>query len=353
MIPTNNNAPTNNQQNLLSLIEKYATRFFALLVAVICFSAFIFGPQILPSYKEVFISVSTSLFASLIFALIYSSVVERHHMTVVNDELSRSVKKAVDEMKQLQQDNVQKVTDLMLTKIEEVEKSYYHEISLHFRELIPSDYFPAIDRPDRRFNSILNAALAKSSQYMFKGVTGRHIPSRLSIVDHHNLNCKILLIDPDRQDLLQLYIRDRFGTSASQSEVTRHIQRVKREIYMTVVDLFNQAWWTSIEIKMYSGSVFYRTEILDEIIFISYFTARTPTAYPITYLYDKNSFFYNTFLTDFYHTSELSSTSIIFNSRSKEQDLLDFLTKIGCDVGELPQLRKEAEQFRHEFLGSQ
>ena len=97
---------TSNQANLKVLIDKYATRFFASLITIVCLITFYFGPQIIPSYKDVFISVSTSLLASLIFALIYSSVVERHHMTVVNEELSLSVKGAVDEIKRLQQDNI-------------------------------------------------------------------------------------------------------------------------------------------------------------------------------------------------------------------------------------------------------
>src|SRR5439155_27029292 len=148
------------------------------------------------SNKDVLISVSTSLLASLIFALIYSSVVERHHMTAVNAELSSSVKEAVDEIKQLQQDNMQQITDLTLAKIEEIEKSYYHEIAHHFRELIPTAYFPPTNQPDQRFNDTLKASLAKNHLYLFKGVTCRFIPSRLSVVNHHNLTCKILLIDP-------------------------------------------------------------------------------------------------------------------------------------------------------------
>ena len=79
------------------------------------------------------------------------------------------LKKAVDEMKELQQDNMQQITDLTLAKIEELERSYFHEISLHFRELIPADYFPPTNQPDRRFNDILNAALAKSGRTPLTG----------------------------------------------------------------------------------------------------------------------------------------------------------------------------------------
>src|SRR5438445_12483975 len=127
MNSTKNKTSTSDQVNLIGLIEKYATRFFAILITFFCFIMFYFGPLIVPSYKGVFIAVSTSLLASLIFALVYSSVVERHHMNVVNDELASSVKNAVDEMKELQQDSMQKITDSTLAKIEEIEKYYYDE----------------------------------------------------------------------------------------------------------------------------------------------------------------------------------------------------------------------------------
>src|SRR5579863_10377950 len=126
------------QRNLVSYLEKYATRFFATLIVLICLLMFYFGPMIAPGYKAVFISVSTSLFASLIFAIIYSFVVDKQHLNAVNDQLSQSVSRAVDEMKQLQQENVEKIVNLTRKQMEDLEKTHYHQISIHFRELIPS-----------------------------------------------------------------------------------------------------------------------------------------------------------------------------------------------------------------------
>jgi uncharacterized membrane protein (DUF106 family) len=137
-----------NRQNLVSNLEKYATRFFASLIALICCLLFFLGPKLAPDYNGVFIAVSTSLFASLVFAIIYSFVVDKHHLNAVNHQLSENVGQAVDEMKRLQQDNVQRIIDLTrkqiedlekkhYQQIEDLEKSYYHQISHHFRELIP------------------------------------------------------------------------------------------------------------------------------------------------------------------------------------------------------------------------
>jgi hypothetical protein len=120
---------------------------------------------------------------------------------------------------------------------------------------------------------------------------------------------------------------------------------------MTVVDLFTQAHrWCTVELRMFHGPVFYRTEIFDEKLFISYYEARDATAYPTTYLYDRGSFFYEVFRTDFNQTFDLTQQSIIFNSRSQEEDLKDFLQKIGCDPAQLAELRRDAKNFRDDFI---
>lgn len=340
------------QQNLISLLEKNALRFFAFIIAVMSLSLLYFGPQIAPAFKELIIPIATSLLASLIFAIVYSTIVEQHHLAALNAELSHSVKEIVEDMKLLQEANMQQITESTIAKIDELERSHFHEISLHFREFIPIHSFPPSNEPDKKFNHTLNQSLFKSRHYLFKGVTGRYIPSRLVAAGHNNLTCKILLVDPAREDLLRLYIRDRFGATTSNEELARRMKNVKEEIYMTIVDLFQQGQRTNIDVKLYHGPVFYRTEILDEEIFISYFTAKTSTGYPTTYLYNRESFYYDAFLTDFNQTFELATVSATFNSLSREQDLADFLTRIGCDSGAIPHLRQEAEKFRIDFLKS-
>lgn len=100
---------------------------------------------------------------------------------------------------------------------------------------------------------------------------------------------------------------------------------------------------------MYRGPVFYRTEIFDAFLIISYFTAE-PSPYPTTYLYKKESFYYDTYLTDFHQTFELADKSISLHSKTSEQELCAFLDSIGGDAGELSQLRLEATRFRSDFL---
>jgi hypothetical protein len=338
---------------VVKVVEKYALRFFNLFLIVFSFLLFYFGPQIAPAYKEAFVSISTSLFASLVFALFYSAMVERHHQNTVNAELARSVKNAVQEMKQAQEESIQSIVDLARQKIEDLEKSHYHEISTHFRALIPARSFVSTNRPSREFNQLLNDALLQSHIYYFKGVTGRYIASRLSLARYQHLTCKVLLSDPSNTDLLRLYVKDRFDMHPSDRQIDARIEQVRQEIFMTIVDLFDLARWKiPVELKLYRGPVFYRTELLDEFFVISFFTSRmaTPTAFPTTYLYQKESFYYETYLIDFNQAFELADISINLNARTTEPVLQTFLADLGCDLSLLPQLRQEAEQFRRAFL---
>ena len=142
------------------------------------------------------------------------------------------------------------------------------------------------------------------------------------------------------------------GSHLTDQEIHNSIQSVKQEIYMTIVDLFSQARRTTIDIRMHQGPIFYRTEIVDKKMFISFYTSKQSTAFPNSYVYEDHSFFYNAFLTDFKQTYDLAHIFTSFHPRSLPQDLVDFLQKIGCDVNTIPQLRKDAEQFRQNFTTS-
>jgi hypothetical protein len=308
---------------LLKLLERQTSRVFGLVMFILSIALLILAPRFSPSINAIFVSIGTSLLASLIFAIIYSGVSERYHMMVIRNDLAQCIR---EEMK---------------------------EVMHSYRALLPDDEFPLTDKPTERFNRTLIESLKKSHSYLFKGVTGRHIPSRLIDVKPRNLSCDILLVDPRNDELLRLYIRDRFGAWKSPQEMTQRLEGVKREIYMTIVALLDQAHRLSIEIavSLYCCPIFSRTEILDDLALISYFTEKTATDYPTTYLYRKDSFFYDTIYTDFRQTRSLTSLSIVLNNRKTEAELQQFLTAIGCDCNAVPlsELRKEAEMFNTKF----
>lgn len=86
--------PSVQHSHLVKVIEKLALRFFTLFLLIFSFLLFYFGPLIAPAYKEVFVSFSTSLFASLVFAQFYNFLVEQHRQRVVNAEVAQSIELA-------------------------------------------------------------------------------------------------------------------------------------------------------------------------------------------------------------------------------------------------------------------
>lgn len=122
---------------------------------------------------------------------------------------------------------------------------------------------------------------------------------------------------------------------------------------MAIVALFDQAQRLGIQIELsvYASPIFYRTELLDDLALISYFTEKTATDYPTTYLYRKDSFFYNTIYTDIRQTHRLASASMIFDIRKTEAELQQFLTGLGWDGKQitLSELRQNAETFDTQF----
>jgi hypothetical protein len=330
-------------------ITQYANGLLFLLVAVVSVIILLIGIALDPEHKtwsSICINVGTSFLASGLFAFLYTQVAERHNLRVISNALSENVAKAISDLKIAHVESLRKVTQQTLTKIEQIERSYYHEIASHFREYVPADYFPPTNEPDLRFNFALQDSMMKSQLYVFKGVTGRHIPSRIIAMKSNNLTCKVLILDPSRDDLLWMYARDRFGSDESQESLT---QKVKREIYMTVVALFEVRTLGSLEIKIHDGPIFFRSEIFDEEAFVSYFTGTEPTAYPVTYVYEKDTFYYKAFYKDYLQTLELPSPSITFNVNSTDDDLFTFLKRIGYEYDELTTLKEDADNFWQQF----
>jgi hypothetical protein len=146
--------------------------------------------------------------------------------------------------------------------------------------------------------------------------------------------------------LLWIYAKSRFSDLADRGKL---IRQVRREIYMSVVGMFDIAKLSPIEIKMHHGPVFYRTEIFDEKVFVSEFTSNLRTAYPITYVYDKGTFKYDAYLKDFVDSLELQSPSVTFDANSTVDDLFAFLKAIGYRSKDLGILRQEAHELKRVF----
>lgn len=296
--------------------------------------------------QTVLTSVATSMLAAAVFASVYTGIVERHQINVVSDQLRSAVSAAIVRIQVAHEQAVRDVLSEAEQRIDALQESHYRQIAAQFPNLLPRDYFPPTQNPDERFNAVVQAELDSSARYLFKGVTGRYIPARLEASTPRARLVEVLLTDPRRTDLLRQYVRDRFGGQGADLET--FVANTQREIYTTIVDLFDMRTTVATELRLHTGPVFYRTELFDHAAIVSYFVAQTPTAYPVTYLYGSESFFYGSFMTDFVHERELAKCGISLAPGLVEDDLVAFLEKLRCSGGALSELRAEAKAFRAE-----
>src|SRR5438309_8043436 len=178
--------------NNLTATAKRLSFSLILIVVLACIASLIVAQKISTTHQTIAIilfGISTSLSASIIFARFYGWLVEAQNLQIIGNELSSGVRSTIEEIKIAHKQSLKEITEQTLIKMEELERKYNYEISTHFRELIPLDYFPPSTETDRRFNDLVNSSLEKTSSYTFKGVTGRHLPIRLELMRPCNLRC--------------------------------------------------------------------------------------------------------------------------------------------------------------------
>ena len=84
--------------SLLKLVERYANRVFGLVVFILSVGSLVLAPHLSASWNAIFVSIGTSLLASLIFAIIYSGVSERYHMLVIRNDLAQCIREEMKEV---------------------------------------------------------------------------------------------------------------------------------------------------------------------------------------------------------------------------------------------------------------
>lgn len=303
-----------------------------------------------PRLSAILAGVASELLASIIFAALYAWMVEKHQIGLVTDEVLQSTESVLKEFECTHTDILRNTANETKALIDSVVHSYYGEISSHFRQVIPENYFAPSDSPDPRFNAANSAALTKSTKYYFKGVTGRHVGIQLEACRRSELDCSVSLLDPRREDLLRLYMRSRFGLIMQGDMIQVRLAEVKNEIYSAIVSLYDLANRCPVEISFHHGPVFYRTEIYDDSMFLSLYIGDHPTPYPPTYLYKRDTFYYDAFLKDFLQAREVSRANVRFDINSDEEELKDFLELTGCSHPELDRLRKMSQSFRDHWM---
>ncbi len=240
----------------------------------------------------------------------------------------------------------------------EIEETIKNEIANIGLISLPKEHFSASEQPNQKFNKLIQEELKSSDKYFFKGVTGRHIAARLLAVNLSNiLVCSVILLDPRKNELLGLHYDDRFH-KPEKPDINQEIEKIRSEIFTSIISLFSIAKNIAknrgfkVNFNVHHGPMFYRTEIFDDSIFVTYLDSQEPSPYPVTYVYDKKSMYYKTFMTDFRHAKDSKEGKIggqfTMDNDTSEDDLFKMLKTLEYP-GTRQTLKKSIDEQPDEF----
>lgn len=337
------------ENKLLKIHKQYETLsiilfiIFMVLIIVVIFFIMQSWFSTNKNVEPLLVSVATSLAASLLFTGVYTLVVDRARRR--SDEQARTL-----EMDIMRQVTFQIVTDAtnalsleISSKIEQrINKMLEEEATRlvsSWPELLPKDYFPPLDQSNPYFMKKLGEAVARSNHYIFRGATARFVPLLLLKHARDDLNCNILIIDPSYEPAVQTYALNRHVDHNNNKTLEEFQEDVREEIYTAIVKLFDLRRRFRIEVRMCHDNLFYRSELVDDGAFVSFYIGERKTIYPPTYFYTKDSgeFYYKAFRKDFQQSWDLAKKQFPMRVNMTQDALEAFLLDIGAgDKATLP-----------------
>ena len=292
------------------------------------------------------LGVSASLGAYVIATWLHDLLVREHAQRVVELSVRQAVTETFREIMLRDGVNVQNIVQSAADQIRAMEKEYFAVLLKQFPTFIPQNVFPPSDASNPEFVNSLKQALSLSAEFYFKGVTARHVPLLLERERPTNVRCNILILDPRLDGEIWLYAQNRYSQEANiNSRRTEYIDRVRQEIFASIVALWDCSSICPIVIKIHNGPVFYRTEMFDDRAFISFYVASSHFVYPVSYEYDSSSFYYKAFRRDIRDAISISGQTLDAVPGGSESRLEGFLEALGCSLS-VGELRDQFASFR-------
>ncbi len=321
--------------------EKLATRLFiaatALIIVALFFVVTVFSAD--KSLQSLLTSIATSLVASLVFTGLYTSVVENAR----RKSESRTRTLEIENMRQITSMIVTEATNSLFTEIEgRINKMLEEEATRlvgTWPELLPKDYFPPSYESDPHFMEKLGGAVARTQYYIFRGATGRFVPALLHKYAQADISCSILIIDPRADTAIQTYALNRYVLRDKGRTLEEFEEEIRQEIYMAIVDLFDLRQHFRIDLGMCHDNLFYRSEIVDDGVFVSFYVGERRMLYPPTYFYTKanGGFYESAFRRDFQQSWNVAKERFTMRVDMTQDALEEFLLKVGAgDKATLP-----------------
>lgn len=317
--PTSQPEADNRFATLQEQIYKYKFWIALFVSLMVVFCLYYFGKG--TSHQDQLYSVAASLIASIGFAVIFTLLANKEFHELIRHEITQGAR------------------SISNTVTKEINELYIAHN--------PSGIYMATTGIDRVFNADLTKDLKSSSFYLFRGISAKYVPCRVMSSRHHLSVLKVVILDPRDSRSVGLRARDRNRNPKYSGKSMEFLaDEIRKEIYMSVVALFDCRYTCPVEIAYGVGTSVVRFEIFDEALYMSlYHTDRASELhYPETIRYSNNSVLYNLYRLDTFREFELSEKQIKFNSGASEAMLLNHLREMGL---EYPQ--QKVEEYRREF----
>ena len=291
------------------------------------------------------LSTAVSLFVSLVFTIFYTVVVDRAQsrsdsraqsleIEEVKREVSRVILESTSDLSARIENRIKKMLEDEVTRLVDT-----------WPELLPKDYFPP-SNDDPRFTKALGEAMETAQNYMFRGATGRFVPQLLKEHGKPDLNCRILLLDPRAKSAIQIYAMNRYADRRGSKPLNEYEADIQQEIFTAIVNLFDLRQHFKIEIRTCSDHLFYRSELVDDGAFVSFYVGDRRTLHPPAYFYTrtKGKFYHAAFHKDFQQSWEFSKEVFHMKVDTHQDALEEFLVKLGA--GDASTIAEKISEWR-------
>lgn len=264
----------------------------------------------------ILISVASSILASMIFYILYSSIAEERVLRNISNQAA-----------------------LMAT---EHTKNLFHN---YFEKMMPIEIYPETHFPGEAYKRDFWKIFKNSRYYMYKGDVASFASYTLDEAFKEGLLenkvIRLLLLDPRDFSLFERLAQTKLaGSRFSIQELHEKAQQLHKKIFVTLVSMYDIRLANRVEIGFYKEKLFSRFEIMDDGIFVVYFVGGEV---PSTYLFSRNTLTYDSLFLNFKQNFDNERANCItFDRETPEDYLAEFLEKLGCRET-ISNLRKQKE----------
>lgn len=265
------------------------------------------------------LSIGCSVIAAVVFAALYQSKLDEYVKTGMVADIQSSIDSGLEK--------------------------HDAEVRKNQVELTPLYAFPASDSPIKKYNDLYNEELRKTASLRFKGDKALYLSYRLHellIKRNPELILELLVPRVSLRELFEARARTLYNCSRYHDlDYTQLTSKLIRELLSSIVALYDMRHQLNFTIYFYNELPFLRYEIIDTFLIVSVLPMQKQGYYPPTLLYDRQSLFYSSFLTNFEQLKNRCPTNDVLSSTTINEHDLETLVEQSsenCTIDELRQI---------------